>query len=317
MSDRPRWWKADSVYSEVKKCVDDMFFLKPTPEIRNIIGACLGRAQEKFPVKIFWLDANVNHLHRGRAPYENQELNMSKFDQCFFSLLTREINRLVGRQGCGTIWAGRNRADECVDDDALEQQMLYGVTNMNKDGLLERAAHHPGFGSYRAIASGDMFERFEYIDRTAWHRAGGIRCKKPLSAFKKQVTVRYSKLPNYENLSNDQYAALFRREVRSWEQRFREKREREGKVAAGPTKLSKLDYRDRPKTARERTRQPKCHASTREAAAEYEKSWRAFLDARLRASDQYLKGNLYVEFPKGSFRPPLITLERYRPPPGT
>ena len=62
LSDRPRWWKADAVYSEVKKCIDVMFFLKPTPEIRNIIGACLGRAQKKHPVKIFWVDANVNHL---------------------------------------------------------------------------------------------------------------------------------------------------------------------------------------------------------------------------------------------------------------
>ena len=77
MSDRPRWWKADAVYSEVKKCIDDMFFLKPTPEIRNIIGACLGRAQKEYPVKIFWVDANVNHLHRGRAPLQDLEVNMS------------------------------------------------------------------------------------------------------------------------------------------------------------------------------------------------------------------------------------------------
>ena len=316
MSDRPRWWKADSVYSEVKKCIDDMFFLKPTPEVRNIIGACLGRAQKEYPVKIFWVDANVNHLHRGRAPLEDKEVNMSKFDQLFFSLLTREINLLVGRKGRGTIWAGKNRVDECVDDRSVEQQLLYGATNLVKDGLLDRAAHNQGFGSYRAIASGDLYERFWYIDRTAWHRAGGRRCKKPMSAFKEWVTVDYSKIPQWESLTNAQYATRFRREVRALEKTYREARAREGRRAAGPVKLARLDYRDRPKTPRQRTRQPVCHASTPEAAEEYKKSWRRFLDERMQASQQFLKGNLYVEFPKGSFRPPLVTLEKYHPPPG-
>ena len=143
MSDRPRWWKSDTVFSEVKKCIDDMIFLRPTPELRNIVGACLGRAQKKYPVKIFWVDPNVNHMHRGRAPIQGLEENMSHFDRLFFSLLTCEINTMLGRKGCGTIWAGRNRAEECVDDLGAEQQLLYGATNMVKDGLLDRAAHNP------------------------------------------------------------------------------------------------------------------------------------------------------------------------------
>ena len=52
------------------------------------------------------------------------------------------------------------------------------------------------------------------------------------------------------------------------------------------------------------------------AAAEYKEGWRKFLDERLQASEQFLQGNLYVEFPKGAFRPPLVTLETYHPPPG-
>ena len=240
---------------------------------------------------------------------------MSKFDQYFFSLLTREINILVGRRGCGTIWAGRNRAEECVDDPSLEQQLLYAATNLVKDGLLDRAAHNPGYGTYHAIASGDMYERFWYVDRTAWHRAGGKRCEKPMTSFKKWVTVAYSKIPNWETLTNHQYATRFRREVRALEKKFREERTRKGKRAAGPVKLAKLDYRDRPKTPREHTRQPICHASTPEAAAAYKEDWCKFMDERHQASEQFLKGNLYVAFPKGAFRPPLITLETYHPPP--
>ena len=317
MPDKPRWWKSDTVYSEVKKCIDDMFFLRPTPELRNIVGACLGRALAHYPVKIFWVDPNVNHLHRGRAPYEGQEGNMSDFDQLFFSLLTKEVNILLDRRGCGTIWAGRNRTDECVDDTSTEQQFLYGATNMVKDGLLERAAHNKGFGTYHAIANGDLYERFEYIDRTAWNKAGGKNGKRPQSDFKKTVTVEYSKIPRWEGLSKPQYATRFRREVRAIEQEYRAKREPAGRKAAGPAKLAKLNPRGRPEKRKKRTRQPLCHASTPEAAAEYKDTWRQFLDQRLKASQLFLMGNLYVEFPKGAFRPPLITLKNFKPPPGT
>ncbi len=313
MSDRPRWWKSDTVYSEVKKCIDDAFLLKPSPELRNIIGACIGRAQQKYPVKIYWFDSNVNHLHRGRAPLAGQEENMSKFDQLFFSLLTQEVNRLLDRRGRGTIWAGRNRTEECVDDRSVEQQMLYGVTNMVKDNLLDKAAHNTGFGTYPAVASGDMWERFEYIDRTAWNKAGGANGKRPITEFKKQVTVTYSKIPSWSNLSNPQYATRFRKEVRLKEEALRAQRKKEGHKVAGPKKLEALDPRGRPKHRKKRTRQPLCHAATPEAATKYEESWRVFLDERLKASQQYLRGNLYVEFPKGAFRPPLITTARLKP----
>jgi hypothetical protein len=301
----------------VKNCIDRQFLLKPIPEVRNIVGACLGRAQEKFPVKIYWADLNVTHEHRGREPYEDKEENMSKFDQLFYSLLTKEINALYDRQGGGTIWAGRVRVDECVDDASCEQQFFYGVTNMVKDGLLERAAHNKGWGSYNAIASGDLSERFEYFDKTAWHRAGGKNAKRPLSDFKKTVTVQFSKIPPWENLTDHQYATRFRKEVRAQEKKARAEREAAGKGVIGPSKLAKLDPRARPKIRKKRTRQPLCHASTPEAAEAFKEEWNEFLDQRAQASQLFLEGNLYVEFPKGSFRPPLITLRKLKPPPGT
>jgi hypothetical protein len=315
MPHRPRWWKADAAYSEVKKTIDDQFWLKPTPEIRNIIGACMGRAQEKHPVKIYYMDANINHFHRGRAPIEGSIDNMAKFEQTFLSLLTKELNRYYDRTGLGTLWAGRTKVTECVDDKSLVSQLIYSVTNMVKDGLLERAAHNKGFGCYKAIASGDLYERFTYIDRTAWHRAGGKRCKRPMSDFMRVTTVTYSKIPEWEHLTNQQYATRFRKEVRAKEQELREKREKENKRVAGIKRLTNLDPRSRPKTPRERTPQPLCHASTVEAENEFRERWKTFLDFRLQASEQFLKGNLHVEFPLGSHRPPLLTCKHLPRPP--
>ena len=308
MGGRPRWWKAESTYTEVKKCIDDMFLLLPTAEVRNIIGACMGRALAKYPVKVFWVDANLNHLHRGRAPIKGQEQNMSEFDRYFFSLLTREINRLMDRRGAGTIWAGKNRVEECVDDGSIEQQLFYAATNLVKDGQLSSASQNKGMCSYHAIASGCFRERFTYVDWTEWFQAGGKRKKLPVSAFVKNVTVKLSKIPPWENKSNAECATLFRKGVRALEESFQREREIAGRGVRGDEGLSHLNPRSRPSRRKERTPQPLCHASSAGAAKSYQVKWKDFLKAYRAASIAYLSGDTDASFPAGSYKPPRFLM---------
>ncbi len=308
MAKRPRWLKPDAVYCETQRTVDRQFFFKPDATVRNIIGACAGRAQKKYPVKLYWLDFNINHKQDGMAPIsgstEHLE-NLVRFDQLFNSLVAREINRYLEREG--PLFSTRNRTDEAIDDFSLEQQLLYAVTNPVKDGLVDRVSHWKGFSSYEQLATGRV-ETFTYLDRTAWHRAGGDRSRKSREAFTKTVTVELSPIPSWEHLPTHKRQALFRRRVREIEQSCRVERERDGRREMGPTKLAKVDHRDRPKTRKPRTRQPLCHASSVEAANEYRESWRSFLDRFWYASGMWLKGVRDVEFPSGSFRPPLLQL---------
>ena len=201
----------------------------------------------------------------------------------------------------------KNRSDEAIDDSSLEQQLLYGVTNPVKDGLVDRVAHWKGFSSYEQLATGKV-ESFTYLDRTAWHRAGGDSSRKSREAFTKTVTVELSPIPAWEHMPAHKRRALFRRRVREIEQSCRAEREREGRREMGPTKLAKVDHRDRPKTKKPRTRQPLCQASSVEAANEYKSAFRSFLDRFWHASGMWLKGVRDVEFPAGSFRPPLLQL---------
>ena len=305
MSKRPRWLKGDAAYCETQRTVDRQFFFKPDEHVRNIIGVAAGRAQEKYPVKLFWLDFNINHKHTGKAPIsdtpEHLE-NLVRFDQLFNSLVARGINKYLGREG--PLFSTRNRSDEAIDDLSLERQLLYAVTNPVKDGLVDRAAHWKGFSSYEQLATGKV-ERFSYIDWTAWHRAGGKRSKKPPEAFVKRTEVKLSPIPAWEHLPRHKQQALFRRRVREVEGELRAEREREGKGVMGQRKLSKLDHRDRPKgPPKDQGRQPLCHSSTREGALEYEERLRAFLESYYQASGLWLSGVTDVEFPRGSFKPP-------------
>jgi hypothetical protein len=307
MARRPRWYRANAAYCETQRTVDRQFLFKPDPVIRNIIGAAAGRAMKKYPVKLFWLDFNINHKHSSRAPLsESREHieNLARFDQLFNSLAARGINKYLGREGA--LYSTRNRGVEAVDDLSLAQQLLYAVTNPVKDGLVDRVAHWKGFSSYRQLASGEV-ERFSYIDWTAWHRAGGEKSGRSPEEFLEWTEVKLTPIPAWENLPEHKRQALFRRLVRQREQEYREERDREGRRPMGPRKLSKLDHRARPRREkRERRRQPLCHSSTPEGARDYERRFRSFLEQYYYASVMWMEGVVDVKFPAGSFKPPLI-----------
>ena len=302
----PRWIKADSAYSDVQRTVDRAFLFKPDETIRQIIGAAAGRAQEKFPVKIYWLDFNIDHKHGSVDPISDDPThiqNVAKFHQLFNSLIARGINKQLGREGA--LFSSRNHTTEVVDDESLEEKLLYAVINPVKDGLVDRVSHWKGFSSYKQLATGEV-ERFRYIDWTAWHEAGGKKSGKSPEAFVRTVEVKLSPIPSWEGMSEDKRQAHFRREVRKLEQKYREERESEGRTVLGQRKLEKLDPRDRPKTPAKRSRKPLCHASTRAAAEDYKEKLVAFLEQYYQASELWRLGYRDVEFPRGSFRPPDI-----------
>ena len=305
MGMRPRWFKPNAFYAQTQRTVDRQFFFKPDPMVRNIIGASAARAQKKHPVKIHYLEANIDHKQEGitslsHSPEDLQ--NLVDFKRTFHKNLSFEINKYLGREGA--VFSTRSRSIECVDNLSAEQQFFYAMTNPVKDGLVDRVAHWKGFSSYQALAQGKD-EVFTFINRTAWHRAGGKKSGKPLSAFTETVRIEYSPLPGWESMTPPQRQAKIRREVRAMEQKFREERVI---PVMTPARLEKLSHRDRPRKRAERTPMPLCHASTEEGARAYKESYREFLDAYMIASANYRMGALDTEFPLGSIKPPLLTV---------
>lgn len=306
MGDRPRWIRADAAYCEVQRSVDRCFLFKPDEDVRQIIGAAAGRALKKYPVKVFWIDFNINHKQSGIASLSDSPehiQNVAKFHQYFNSLTAIAINKHYDREGA--LYSSRNRSKEALDDMSLEQQLLYAVTNIVKDGLVDRVSQWKGFSSYKQLATGEV-ETFRYVDWTAWHRAGGVKGNKKPQAFMKTVSVELSPLPAWEQMPPTKRQAYFRREVRKLEQKFRLARDKEGRKSMGKQKLAKIDPRDRPKTPAQHTRAPNCHAASKEAADEYTELLRAFLDQYWYASGMWQRGFHDAPFPKGSFKPPDI-----------
>jgi hypothetical protein len=302
----PRWVKDGSVYSLTQRTIDRVFLFIPCTFIRNLVGACAARALAKFPVKLFWLDVNINHEHMGVGPLDGTAksfTHMVRFKQLYHRLLAEEINHYLGREG--GIFSTPSRDTECLDNESTMQQMGYAMTNPVKDGLVERAVHWKGFSSFGALATGEN-PAYTYIDWTAWHKAGGVRSGKAPEAFTKSIHLAFRPLPGTEHLSAGERQSRIRRYCGALEQSFREERERTGQRVMGKARLEKLDHRDRPKSKPVRSRKPLCHAASKETALAYIDSFREFLKAYRAASCSYRLGCEDVEFPAGSFKPPLI-----------
>jgi hypothetical protein len=332
MGCRIRRFEVGVVYSAVARCNDRAFCFRPNrnpanplldascranaldlanddvpiPSVMNIVGASVGRALGRHAIPLNWLEGNIHHEHDGFTPrHDTDRANVPHFFRDAHSLMAREINRLLGREN--HVYGARYRAEPCLDDASAEQKMVYAMVNAVKDGQVAHVSESPIFSTFRHLAFGEPLE-FWYIDRTEWWRKGGPRPGNREKDHLKWVRFELAPLPGWEAMTVHRRRTRFRHLVREAEVIAAQEREAEGRNVVGVPALRRLDPRDRPREPRKSERQPLCHAFDRALRRAYKRQWREFLKAYRAASIAYRAGDHTVEFPDGSFRPPLVTM---------
>ena len=283
--------------------------LVPRQSVINLIGACLGRALRRYPIRIHWFECNLHHLHLGfSADDEEMRDNITPFFRMVQSGIARQTNRLWSREN--HVFGERYRVAPCLDDDAAEQQMVYALANAVKDGQIERVEKSPFFSTYAwhhvdTACAGP--HRYWYFDYAAWWRKGGPRKGNRLKDFLEWVEVEIAPLPGLHALSLHQRQTRLRHQLREVERSTAERLAAEGRTAVGFNSLRRIDPRGRPHNPKTSGRQPLCHASDPLVRKIFEREWREFLREHRRASIDYRAGFYEREFPDGSYRPPLTT----------
>ena len=329
MGRRIRLWEPHKIYSATIRCNDRQFLLKPDhdprnplitagchpcsldirkpnspqPSVINIIGAAVARAQQLHPIQLYWVEANINHLTIGFSADPDQLGNISDFFRTVDSIIARKLNKKWKREGHA--WSSPFRPTVCTDDRAVEQQLLYCLTNPVKDGLVATVRESPFFTSFRALARGKPL-RFWRIDWNAFHLAGGFRKKnhRPKD-YLKWMVLELSPLPHQADWPVHKRQSWLRNAVSDSERATADDFRSADRKPMGVAAQYRVDPRDRPANPKRSGRQPYCHSSSREARAEYIRDWREVLRAHREASIEYRLGFWEQEFPEGTFRPPL------------
>ncbi len=332
MGRRLRLWEPQYIYSCTENTIDRQFLFKPDhrpdnpllrwdcppdalepdndiipePSVINTIGSAIVRSLRKNPVNIHWFEGNSNHSHDGISAIDGNIDALSRFKQQSNSLISKGLNKSIGREG--HLLGDTFHSEPCLGDTSAEQKLFYAVTNVVKDGLLEKVSQSPFFSTYRHLAFGEPLE-FWWIDWEGYWKAGGnanksLRLKKFLCWGSFDVAT----LPEWEALTIYQRQARFRKGVRELEEMYARQRKEEGLSVVGGPSLFALDPRARPLTPRVSSPQPLCHASTSQARRDFAKMWREFVNEHKKASRDFLNGYWEREFPEGSFRPPILKI---------
>lgn len=279
--------------------------LLPVPSTLNIIGAALARAQELAPVRLHAAEFNLTHPHTVISACDDQLTNIAEFYRIAMSLIARRLNYWRGREG--HLFGGALRLTPCGSHLQAAQKVLYAMTNTVKDGLTSTVRRSPMFNTYRAQALGQEQRYFDF-DFRRYHAAGGqANPRLRLKDFMVWRTLELTPLPGLSGMTPEQIQTYWRKQVREVEEDTAAKLKAEGRTFMPPTRLMTLDLRDRPKEPRKEShRQPLIHADTAEDAKAYEEKYNEVRKQHRVASIAYRQGDLTVEFPRGTYRPPLI-----------
>ena len=306
MSYLPRLWIPGQVMHGVIRATDRAFLLLPHAELRNLVGACIGRALAKHPVQLHGCMANVNHVHFLVSVTEDTIDNGTAFFQYLNGRLAKELNKYWDRTG--PVWGGRIRLEPCVDDASAEERLVYVMTNPVKDDLTEKVTDWMGFSTHSQLAKGKPVS-YKFTNLGRWWKQGGPNGRKDKRDFVESVNVHTTPLPHWAGLSDVERRHRYLKLMKDAEQQHRERRAQEGKNVLGMAAILRERHTDRPSSpAKKSGRKPLCHASSKESYLAFRTQWRDFLRAYREASAQYRQGVLDVQFPVGSFRPPLIAV---------
>ena len=278
----------------------------PRPSVLNIIGYAFARALELKPVRLHSAEQHLNHIHSCISADNDHVGNISKFYRVAHSIIAKELNRLFEREG--HVFAGKLRATPCEDDESAKSKLIYGITNIVKDGLLDRQNGKVFLSSFPTLSKGQKL-KFWKINWRQFHQKGGFRIK---SHRPKDYLIwrelDFSWLAGYLSWSESKRQTRIRKQVALETESIQQALKRKGQKPLGLSALKSLDPRDRPRRPRNKTPKPLCHASTIEGANAYREQYRQFATEYIAASAEFRNGNYQREFPQGSYRPPLMKI---------
>lgn len=276
--------------------------------LENAILGYVAKYSNRYKVTLYAFASEGNHLH-GTALFP--EANRAHFMRDLNSSVARAVARHVPTYPGGRLWARRYSAEYLPEGADVEAKFFYTVLQPVQDGLVDKLSEYPGYNCFHAAACG-IVETYKVINWGKYNDARRWREVKP-EDFEEEFELRYARLPGCEGMSPGEYRSLMYRKLEEYRQKVLEKRATQ---AAGADALAGVVPGARPhqtKTSTRLSHRPRVlsqNPKTRtQAMAWY---FTCYADYH-RASARYRAGELSVEFPKGTYKPPIFTVRCVAP----
>lgn len=298
MSRKPRCIPPVGLTEVTARTMGGRFLLRPSDELNLILGGIVARYARihEMPV-VFWVYLST-HFHCLLLPRDAGHL--SAFMRDVQSQTAKEVGRLV--EWNQKFWHRRFDPIPVADEEAAQvDRLAYVISQSVKENLVPEIDQWPGIHAAQNIASGEPI-RGIWRDRTFEGRQSRGAKKPDPSSYLFEEELLLTKLPCWSELSDEEYRERVVEMVRGIEEEAARKRALEHKSCLGVAKILAQNPLETPKSSA-RSPRPRFHAISKKAREAMREAFKAFLDAFLLASAEFLEGKKDVVFPDGCFPP--------------
>ena len=307
--------KGGGLVEVTTRTLNGCYFLKPTPECKELVEGVLGRALWKYPeiklVAYFFLSNHYTLL-----VITPDEQTLSAFMDHFNGNIAREVGRLFA--DCPEhFWGRRYRAIYVGESPWIQVNRLkYLLSQGTKEGLVARASDWPGASSVLALTTG-VTEKGIWFDRTAEYRAR-LRKQTPTRyQYSIEYPLEHAPLPCWVRFSTHERIARCRELLAEIEAEGAARNKELGRRPMGRKKILEQDPHDHPRKIA-RSPAPLSHGH-REERELYKNLYWAFVRHYRSASARVRSGDVraYCDFPPRCFYPriPQNVALRFESPP--
>lgn len=281
------------------RTIQGRMLLRPSKTLNRIVLGVFGRAQRRYEMPIHALVVMSNHYHVLLTPPNAKRL--SDFMRYVNTNLSKEVGKLHDWKG--PMWQRRYDEIPVSGEEAAQiARLRYLLSHGCKENLVSKPREWPGVHSADAIVFGKPLKGL-WIDRTKeFASKQRVNSCDPSNHVNEEEVV-LTPLPACQHLTLEDYCCRVAELVVDIEEEARRLRQRTGTTPMGARTVMKMRPRHQPKTL-ESSPKPRFHAVRKRVRAEMEARFRDWMEAYGEASREWRNGNLEVEFPPCSFRPP-------------
>ncbi len=264
------------------------FLLRPGKRTNEIVGYVLATMSEKWGVRVIAVDVMSNHWH---VVVSDPDGKIVDFKRDCHSFISRAVNAVHGEfEG---IWSSSQPSRvECEEPADVIDRIAYTMANPVEAGLVMHGSSWPGL-------------------RMAWPSKPKT-FKRPMKFFvgeekggrwPKEAVLELHRPPGYDELSDEDLAAVVNGAIHDREDLFRAKHKREGQAFLGRRQVLRQSRHTRPSSKEPRFGiSPKVACKDKWRRIERLRADKEWLRSYGAARKRYLAGERDVEFPYGTYQ---------------
>jgi len=265
--------------------------------------AYLAKYQEKQGVTLYAKVFQGNHYHI-----------VSKFPNCNRATFYRDYNarmaesarRHIDQFEGGTLLERRYSEQALPLDEDIEERFFYAALQPVAAGLCEKIGDYPSYNSFDDAVS-ERVRHFKLVDWATYNEAKRNGKRPKISDHTKTYSLKFSRLPGYENLSSASYKKLMYQKLEARRLDIVRAYKAKGHSFMTKHELRKTMTGSRPKNIKKsnrNSRRPLVLTSCINARKQFHDWYFAIYNSYKQAVKMYLSGDYSTVFPPGTYKPP-------------